>query len=125
MNNTDNQNNNNELKDFTKNFSSEEIKNGKVMSLLSYISILALIPYLTEKQNGYVKFHAKQGMNLLIYEAIFSMIDTVLVSLIPGLAFIAHLCVIVMVAFSLIGIVFVLNNEARELPFMDKIGIIK
>ena len=64
-------------------------------------------------------------MNLLIYEAIFSMIDTVLVSFIPGLAFIAHLCVIVMVAFSLIGIVFVLNNEARELPFMDKIGIIK
>jgi uncharacterized membrane protein/RNA polymerase subunit RPABC4/transcription elongation factor Spt4 len=42
----------------------------KVMCVLSYLGILCLIPYLTKKQNPTVMFHAKQGLVLLIVEAI-------------------------------------------------------
>ena len=36
----------------------------KIMLILSYIGILALIPLLTVKDSDYVKWHAKQGLVL-------------------------------------------------------------
>jgi uncharacterized membrane protein len=38
----------------------------KIMLLLSYLWILALIPLLTVKDSDYVQFHAKQGLALAI-----------------------------------------------------------
>ena len=37
----------------------------KIMLVLSYFGILALIPYLTVKDSDYVKWHAKQGLTLV------------------------------------------------------------
>ena len=60
------------LQDKSADYSKEEIDNGKLMALLSYIGILALIPYFAEKENKYVRFHAIQGLNLLIVNLISS-----------------------------------------------------
>lgn len=37
-----------------------------IMIILSYLGILCLIPLLTQKQNKFVMFHAKQGLALFI-----------------------------------------------------------
>ena len=59
-----------DVKDTSNEYSKEDIKKGKTLGILSYLGILVLIPYLSEKKNKYVIFHAKQGISLLIAEII-------------------------------------------------------
>ena len=127
-NNNGNQNNQDykiDFEDHTKEFTQEEIKSGKVMSILAYMSILSLIPFFMEKKNRYVVFNAKQGLNLFIYEAILYMIDSVTVSFMPALSFIAYFFELLLIVYSLVGIIYVVSNQARELPFLKRISFIK
>ena len=132
MNECNNNNNNSndqsykiDFEDHTSEFTQEEIKSGKVMSILAYLSILVLVPFLSEKKNRYVIFHAKQGMNLFIYEAILYMIDSVTANFLPALSFIAYFFELLLIVYSLVGIIYVVSNSARDLPYMKKIRIIK
>jgi uncharacterized membrane protein len=127
-NNGNNQNNQDykiDFEDHTKEFTPEEIKSGKAMSILAYISILCLIPFFMEKKNRYVVFNAKQGLNLFIYEAILYMIDSVTSSFMPALSFLAYFCELLLIVYSLVGIIYVVSNQARELPFLKRISFIK
>ena len=58
------------IKDETSNFDEKDIKDNKVMGVLSYCSFLVLIPYFSNKDSKYVEYHASQGMNLLIVNII-------------------------------------------------------
>ncbi len=127
-NNNGNQNNQDykiDFEDHTKEFTQEEIKSGKVMSILAYMSILSLIPFFMEKKNKYVVFNAKQGLNLFIYEAILYMIDSITASFMPALSFIAYFFELLLIVYSLVGIIYVVSNQARELPFLKRISFIK
>ena len=81
-------------------YTSQEKETGKAMAILSYIGFLSLIPYLTEKENKWVKYHATQGINLVIIWV--------------GL-----------IVISVIGICNVCNGEAKELPLVGKMKMIK
>lgn len=110
-----------------------EIQNGKVMAVLSYLSILVLIPWFVEKENRYVRFHAKQGMLLFmsqvilgIFTCISSMILMnisielwVLLSLVLGCVN----CVLGILA--IVGIVYAVKGQMKELPIIGKIKILK
>ena len=127
-NNNGNQNNQDykiDFEDHTKEFTQEEIKSGKVMSILAYMSILSLIPFFMEKKNRYVVFNAKQGLNLFIYEAILYMVDSITASFMPALSFIAYFFELLLIVYSLVGIIYVVSNQARELPFLKRISFIK
>ncbi|MCL2451460.1 hypothetical protein FWD20_01070 [Candidatus Saccharibacteria bacterium] len=50
----------------------QEIEQGKGMAILAYI--LAFIPYFAEDKNKFVRFHAIQGMNILIWAIIVSVV---------------------------------------------------
>lgn len=118
----------NNVKDDSKKFSKKEIEDGKGMALLSYIGFLVLIPYLAEKKNKYVCFHALEGMNLFIYELILGGILTFVNIFIP-LAFLRSLfstiVSLIWLALSIIGIINVCNDQAKELPIINKMKIIK
>ena len=102
-------------------FSEKEKEDGKVMAILSYISLLSLIPYFTEKENKWVRFHAIQGVNLLIIEVIFMIIGRI-----PLLGWvIGWICNIIVLVLSIIGIVNVCNGETKELPIVGGIKFIK
>lgn len=47
---------------------SKEIIEGKVFALLSYLSILCIIPLILKKDNKFCLFHAKQGLVIFIAE---------------------------------------------------------
>lgn len=120
----------NDVADDSASFSKEEIEKGKGLSIISYIGALALIPYFVEKENKYVKYHAKQGLNLFILEMIAS-IAIYFIGRIIGwrLSFItsiletvANICAF---ALSIIGIINVCNGKAKELPILNKIKIVK
>lgn len=118
----------NDVKDDSNKFSKKEIEDGKGLALLSYIGFLVLIPYLVEKKNKYVRFHALEGMNLFIYELILGGILTFVNIFIP-LTFLRTLfstiVSLICLALSIIGIINVCNDQAKELPVINKMKIIK
>lgn len=102
-------------------FSAKEKEDGKLMAILSYVGVLSLVPYLAEKDNKWVRYHAIQGVNLFIIEVILYIIR-----MIPILGWIVGwLGSIVTLVISIIGIVNVCNGEAKELPIVGKIKFIK
>ena len=48
----------------------DKITRDKLLSVLSYFSILWLVGYIGEKNNDIVYFHSKQGLILFIYNLI-------------------------------------------------------
>ena len=102
-------------------FSAKEKEDGKLMAILSYVGVLSLVPYLAEKDNKWVRYHAIQGVNLFIIEVIFYIIRVI-----PILGWIVGwLGSIVTLVISIIGIVNACNGEAKELPIVGKIKFIK
>lgn len=102
-------------------YSEKDKEDNKGMAILSYISFLALIPYLMEKESKWVKFHAVQGMNLFIIGLISWAIG--LVPLIGWL--VSGAMNIGIVILSIIGIINVCNGEAKELPIVNNFKFIK
>jgi len=121
-----------DLKDRTKEFNKKEIESGKAMAILSYIGLLCLIPFFAEKNNKYVRFHAVQGLNILILGAIYGAAYAVLSAI---LIFIPFIGIILLFALGILsygfaalfiwGIVNACCNNAKELPIVNKIKIIK
>lgn len=127
------------LEDKTADYSKEVIDNGKLMALLSYIGILALIPYFAEKENKYVRFHAIQGLNLLIINLVVGAASFVLaivatiLFIIPIIGWILGFVIYLVIGLvpvglfvlSILGIVYSLQGNAKELPVVNKIKFIK
>lgn len=102
-------------------FSEKDKEDNKAMAILSYISFLALIPYLMEKDSKWVKFNAIQGMNLFIIELI-----SWVIGLIPLIGWLVSGVInIVTLILSIIGIINVCNGEAKELPIVKGFKFIK
>lgn len=135
----------NDVKDDSKLFEKKEMEDGKVMAILAYI--IPPIPYFAEKDNKYVRYHAVQGMNLLIVAIVYSIVYAILSSIIKvngscGNWFgyeLGSYCKVtpwwvtlplslVGIAISIlciIGIINVFNGKAKELPIVNKLKIFK
>lgn len=123
----------NDTPDATDTYSADEIQNGKVMGVLSYIGILVLVPLLAEKNNRFVKFHANQGLVLIIANIIYNIavkiVGNVLALISLGVATIMNslLGIVgwVFIILAIIGIVNVCQGKAKELPVIGSIKIVK
>ena len=116
------------VKDDSKKYTEKDKRDGKIFSILAYLGILCLIPFFAEKNNKYVQFHAKEGLNLFLYdliaEVVCGFLGTTIILLIPALI-VAWLVRVANVAFMIIGIINVCNDKAKELPYIGKYKIIK
>lgn len=84
-----------------------------LLAVLSYLSILVIIPLLLSKKNDFVRYHARQGALLFLFSAI-----AIFVFYIPYLPWL----VIVYVVFCIVyGIVNVFMSRERPLPLIGKI----
>lgn len=108
--------------DTTYEYEQSDIEGNRVLALISYLSLLCLIP-LFMKKSAYATYHAKQGLVLAIAEivllaflSIFSGIP--LIGLIFRLA--RFLVKLASVGLSVLGILNVLNGRAKELPFIGR-----
>ncbi len=114
-------------------YDENDIVQNKAMAILSYISLLALIPLFACKESPYAQFHAKQGTNLLIIEGIYcvahSIIKIVFWALSPVLGVIMEailgLGYVGFAVFSILGIVYAAQGQATELPLIGKLKFIK
>ena len=89
-------------------------QNKTLMGVLAYLGILIIIPFLTAKDDPFVKFHIKQGLLLVIVEIavwVIGMFTWQLWSLLQLL----NLATIVLAIF---GIVNVVQGQQKELPLI-------
>jgi len=87
------------------------------MAILCYLGILVLIPLLTEAKNDpFVKFHIKQGLVLLIFDVVMSVILAIPVIgwVAGGIGWIFTLILFIM------GIINAAGGQEKELPVIGK-----
>lgn len=120
--------------DTTSYYSRSDIEGNKLMAVLSYLGILVLVPILAAKDSPFAKFHATQGINLLIVGVAWSIVSSI-ISAILGLTGVAFLSVLWSIITWLVGIVIFLTmvigilnaaqGKAKELPVIGGFRILK
>lgn len=99
---------------------SQDIKDNKAVAALAYI--LFFLPLITAKDSPFGKFHANQGLVLLI----FGIAANIVLTIIPIIGWIllpfADLFWLVL---AIIGIINAVNGQTKPLPMIGGINIIK
>lgn len=94
----------------------------KIMLVLSYLGILALIPLLTVKDSDYVNFHARQGVGLMIAWIGFFIVSIIL-QFIPILGqVIACVGWLGLLALTIVGIIKAFKPERWRIPGVASIA---
>jgi len=88
----------------------------KLMAILSYIGPLVVVSYLAAKDDPFVKFHIKQGAVLFAIEFGF-WIAGIIVWPLMMLWGLVDICALVL---SVIGIMNVVNQKEKSLPFVGQ-----
>ncbi|MGN1249951.1 MAG: zinc ribbon domain-containing protein [Candidatus Spyradocola sp.] len=123
-----------DMPDTTSYYSKSDIARNRLMAALSYLSVLVLIPVFAAKDSPYARFHAAQGVNLLILSvlwaivaaiigAIFGAIGVGVLSVLWGIVF--WVITIALALLMVIGILGALQGRARELPLIGGFRILK
>ena len=87
-------------------------------AILSYLGILVLIPlFLVKKRNGFIEFHLKQGIGLLIVEVALWFAGMALFFLWPLNMVFGFLNMIVFII-SLVALVKAVMGEKWEIPYL-------
>ena len=117
-----------DMPDTTSEYEAQDIQDNKVMGILAYIGILVLVPIFAAKNSRYARFHANQGLVLLICGAAV-IIPLSILGIIPyvGIVFriISYLAELAFAGLVVFGIVHVAKGRAKELPLIGKFRILK
>ena len=114
-------------------FNTEDVEQNKVFGILSYIGILVLVPILAAKDSQYARFHANQGLVLLITDVIIGACMRILSTVLGIIPFLGSLVaglisapfVILLLVLMILGIVNACSGEPKKLPVIGQITIIK
>jgi uncharacterized membrane protein len=105
-------------------FTQEDIEDNKVMAALAYI--LFFLPLIVCPESAYGKFHANQGLVLLIVSVGGSIVLGIISAIIPFIGWIVQLIFsLAVLVFAILGIVNALNGKANKLPLIGEITILK
>lgn len=116
--------------DFTNDYDQAEVQQNKVMAFLGYIPPLFFLPLCCTQGSKYARFHANQGLVLLIVYAAVSVVVGIMSAIFTaiGVGFVGTLfgaLEIVPVLLSVFGIVNTCKGKTRELPVIGGIRILK
>lgn len=123
-----------DMPDTTSYYSRSDIEGNKLMAVLSYLGILVLIPILAAKDSPFAKFHATQGLNLLIVSVAWSIVSGIIGAILGviGVTFlsvlwsiISWLVSIVIFLTMVVGIINAAQGKAKELPIIGGFRILK
>ena len=107
-----------------------DIDRNKGMSVLSYLGLLLLIPFLARKDSPYARFHVNQGMVLFLTEAAYNILYRIIRSvfghgILSPIVSILGILDIVFLILMIMGIVNAASGKAKELPIIGKIRILQ
>ena len=95
-----------------------DIADGKFFAAIGYISLLCFVPLFLKRDNKFAQFHGRQGLVLFILELAAMMLAVVPV---VGEA-VFSLAGLILMIFSLTGVVKVLMNQYWEMPVIHQIS---
>ena len=115
--------------DSTAQFDPQDIQNNKVMALLASLGFLFLVPLLAAPNSKFARYHANQGLVLFIFEAIAGVV-TGIICVIPVAGWIiggilSSAVGIFGLVLTILGIVNAVNGQAKQLPLIGGITILK
>lgn len=102
----------------------QEAEDGKILSIFAYI--IFLIPLLAARENKFAQFHANQGLVLFLASVALAIVSNVLSWILWPIGFVvSSIGSLAILAFIIIGIINVVNLEAKPLPLIGEITLIK
>lgn len=90
---------------------SEDVSANKTITFLSYIGFLCLVPLLARGESEFAKFHAKQGVVLLILWIIGGILTFI------GIGVVIQIATVVL---SIIGLINVNDGKMKDLPVIGE-----
>lgn len=115
--------------DTTSQFDPQDINNNKGMSVLAYIGFLFLVPLLACPNSKFARYHTNQGLVLFLSEFALGVVTGIL-----GIIPIAGLIIggllsavggIFTLVLMIMGIINAAQGQAKELPLIGKITLLK
>ena len=94
----------------------QDVAENKVLAIISYLSILCLVPLLLKKDSQFAQYHGKQGLVLLIAWVV---VNAVMIIPILGwiVSFVGNIaCFVLMI----VGMVNAAQGQMKELPWIGQ-----
>lgn len=114
---------NEEKKDDTEQKPASDLEQVKVMAALAYVGILFFLPLVTHPNSSFGKFHANQGLLLLITGLVINTVGTIIPFI--GWFIILPLGWLFTVILFIMGIVNALSLKKKRLPVIGGFDLIK
>ncbi|HKM33390.1 MAG TPA: DUF4870 domain-containing protein [Lachnospiraceae bacterium] len=119
--------------DTTSDFLADDITQNKAMAILAYFGPLVLIPIFAAPTSKFARYHANQGLVLLITCIIYGIVEVVLSSFLWIISwyigsFVSSLLGLLWILFTVLAIIGIINaasGRAKELPVIGKFKILK
>lgn len=105
--------------DSTSDYDPDDVENYRIVSLFAYLGFLFIVPLIAGKDSKYARFHTNQGIILFIFSAILAFLVRF-----PHVGWIFALGEVVVVIFTILGIINAVTGKARELPLIGKFRIL-
>lgn len=103
------------------------------MAVLAYFGILVLIPILAAKESKFARFHANQGLILLITGVAYSIFVQVVIKIVSFISYVLASIVgialglawLLLLVLAIIGIINAVKGEFKQLPLIGQFQILK
>jgi uncharacterized membrane protein len=96
--------------------------NNKTLSIISYITIIGwLVAYFSgkDKADALLKYHLRQSLGLAIVNIVFSIVLTIIASMVPSLSFLSLIGYVFIVLW-IMGIINAANGALKPVPLIGK-----
>lgn len=111
----------------------KDAQDNKAMGILAYLGILVLVPIFAAKESSFARFHANQGLVLLLAEVAYGIVVAILSAIFLAISLSLWLVIntilgILWIAFAvwaILGIVNAAKGEMKPLPIIGGITILK
>ena len=123
----------NNTADTTAEFDPADIASNKAMAILSYFGLLVLIPLLAAKNSRFARFHANQGLIVLIAGVVGTIGQRILGLVLKYIPYIGGVLAgligfavsAVLLVLAVLGIINAAQGKAKELPVIGKFRLLK
>lgn len=111
--------------DHTSEFAPEDIRMNNTISAACYVSILFFLPLVLRPDSKFARFHANQGLVLLIATAVLGIVQKALPHVPIATGLISAAFALIELGYFLYGFINAINGKAKELPFIGGITLLK